>query len=346
MVSLRNASDSRRGFNYQDIVALYYYLDNIKEIKELNNEGEDDVDIRYVDGSLGFLQVKESKNVDYTLKSEVFKKALMSLIDDYMRNDNIKFLGIVTNNNYPLTRINHSFIQPYSHFEFLDLPQESQKRIKKQLHGILSSNKRYKNINFDENKLTITKISYVGSNDKSRLQSLREVVHDFMGSAGIPEMHYSSLLGTWLLLFSRNSEYPEQYISKQKFICYTEMSVMDSPDLDKFFREFDIKVGNKDYIRQHYKSDLERAIVDYTLVSVIGTDFYSYNLLHSDKNESENLPVFVNMEYKKVCEKFGFTKAEDADIAKLIIWLIVTKDTFLKNIEGASISNENSITNY
>ena len=76
MVSLRNASDSRRGFNYQDIVALHYYLDNIKEIEELNNEGEDDIDIKYVDGSLGFLQVKESKNVDHTLRSEVFKKSI------------------------------------------------------------------------------------------------------------------------------------------------------------------------------------------------------------------------------------------------------------------------------
>lgn len=346
MVSLRNASDSRRGFNYQDVVALYYFLDNIKEIKELNNEGEDDVDIRYIDGSLGFLQVKESKNVENTLRADVFEKALKSLIDDYIRNDNIKFLGIVTNNNYPLTRKNHSFVQPYSHFEFLDLPQESKKRIKNQLQDILSSNERYKNITFDKNKLTITKISYVGSDDRSRLQSLREVVHDFMGSAGIPEMHYSKLLTNWLFLFSRNSEYPKQYISKRKFISYTEMYVMDSPDLDNFFREFDIKVGNKDYIRQNYKSGLESAIVDFALVSVIGTDFHSYNLLHSDKNESENLLAFVNTECKKVCEKFGFTKAEDTDIAKLIIWLIVTKDTFLKNIEGASISNENSITNY
>lgn len=312
----------------------------------MNNEGEDDIDIKYVDGSLGFLQVKESKNVDHTLRSEVFKKALTSLIDDYIRNDNIKLLGIVTNNNYPLTQTNHSFIQPYSYFEFLDLPKNSQNRIKKQLDDILSSNKKYKNISFDESKLTITKISYVGSDDKSRLQSLREVVHDFMGRAGIPEMHYSSLLSTWLFFFSRSSEYPEQYISKQKFICYTEMSIMDSPDLDKFFREFDIKVGNKDYIRQNYENNLERAIVDYTLVSVIGTDFSRYNSLHSDKNESENLLAFVNYEYKKVCEKFGFTKTEDADIAKLIIWLVVTKDTFFKNIEGASIANENSIIDY
>ena len=72
MLSSRNASDTRRGFNYQDMVALYYYLDNIKEIKELNNKGEDDVDIKYNDGSLGFLQVKESQNVDNTLRAEVF----------------------------------------------------------------------------------------------------------------------------------------------------------------------------------------------------------------------------------------------------------------------------------
>ena len=86
------------------------------------------------------------------------------------------------------------------------------------------------------------------------------------------------------------------------------MSIMDSPDLDKFFREFDIKVGNKDYIRQNYENNLERAIVDYTLVSVIGTDFSRYNSLHSDKNESENLLAFVNYEYKRYVKNLALQK--------------------------------------
>ena len=264
----------------------------------------------------------------------------------HIQNNNIKLLGIVTNNNYPLTKKNNSFIQPYSYFEFLDLPESSQKRIKGQLQDILASDEKYKEIKFDESKLTITKISYVGSNDKSKLQALKDVIHDFMGSAGIPETHYSTLLATWSFIFCRSSEYPEQVIDKKKFICYTEMAVMDLPDLDKFFSQFNVKVGNIDYIRQNYRSDLERAVVDYALVSMIETDFAKYNSLHSDKNESENLITFVESEYKKVYAKLGLKRPEDADIAKLIVWLIITKDTFLRNIEGASTNNENQVINY
>ena len=59
-----NASGVKRGYNYQDVVALYYFLDNIENISKINDEGEDDIEIIFEDGKYVFLQAKESVKSD------------------------------------------------------------------------------------------------------------------------------------------------------------------------------------------------------------------------------------------------------------------------------------------
>ncbi|MBB1078776.1 hypothetical protein H5S09_06920 [Limosilactobacillus sp. STM2_1] len=340
MSLFRNASGIRKGFNYQDMVALYYFLDNIKEIKEIKNEGEDDVDIVFNDGSLGFLQAKETKNIDTTLKVGILRKALIALFDDCVAHKNIKLLEIITNSNYPFSKKDISFLQPYGKFIFKDLKANSQQKINKQIENICKSEKKYNKEDFDTDKLAITKISYEGSDDRSKLQELKNIIYEFISDAEISPSYYKRLLHSWSFLFYRNSDEPKNRISKKKFIDYTELTVMDAPDLDEFIRKFDVKAGNIDYIKENYEDYLEKAILDYSLITIVESDFDKFSLKNRDKVEADNIVQFVNEESSIIFEKIGLNNQDDLDIAKIIVWLIVIRRRFLNNIERASI-NEN-----
>lgn len=99
MIPDTNAADIRKGFNYQDLVALYVFLTYITDLKVLNNEGDEDIDILFKDGTYRYYQAKETKNVDKSLSKKELSEALRTLFNDIERVDDktlISEIGVVT----------------------------------------------------------------------------------------------------------------------------------------------------------------------------------------------------------------------------------------------------------
>lgn len=330
-----NASGVKRGYNYQDVVALYYFLDNIENISKINDEGEDDIEIIFEDGKYVFLQAKESVKSDKAITKPLLRKALSTLYEDFKNHKtDIKELGIITNSNFPFTKKDFNFLLPYQYYKYDALSRTAQNRIQEQIK-ILEANQA--STVLDLKKLSVTKISYSGYDERSRLQQLNIVVNEFLEKAKIESRMTARLSDAWLISFNRSSEDAKDYITKRHFLSQTEIEVMDEPEFETFFREFDIQTGNKRFIKDQYEKFLRKCIEKFTIVSKIDNDYRKFSIENSDKGQNEIEIDFVNKESKIITKELGLQNMDaDLDIAKLIVWLRITNDTYIENIEKAA----------
>lgn len=198
----RNAAATQAGFHYQDIVGLIILLDNIESIQEINVEGQDDIDVLFTDGKLGYYQVKEVENPNNQRMSEKLKEALATLEEDAV-NNNVKLLTYVSNANKPLGNLKNSleFNRPYAYYLYHDLPAQLKSKIDNQL-AIDSK--------IDKNHLGVMKIAYEGSDALTKESELDQRINIFIGKARIPNFHTTSLKNEWCQMISRNTEFRDK----------------------------------------------------------------------------------------------------------------------------------------
>ncbi|QNQ80520.1 dsDNA nuclease domain-containing protein [Lactobacillus sp. PV034] len=333
-----NASYVRKGFNYQDMAALYYFLMHISEIAELNNEGNEDIDVKLKDGTIRYFQAKETKNIDNALKKTELRDALHTLSNNIIRQNynHLDEVGIITNCNYPFTQKDYNFKVPYKKIDYSGLSSIATKRI----NDILQEFPKEIDIDFLLSKLSVTKLAYQGSDDASLLERLEIPIYSFMTMARIERSRYRQLLMDWSFLFNRSSENIKYKITPQKFIERTAVTIMDEPNLDKFFSIFQIRTGNKTYISNNYSEQLEKFLNNFKYMSVIQQDFDKYTNKNQNMLQNDLEIEFVNYEYEKISKLMGLNEEEaDQDIVKLIIWLRIIHDTYFRNLESI-ISDE------
>ncbi|WP_141374049.1 hypothetical protein, partial [Levilactobacillus brevis] len=61
MAKNTNNSGGVAGFNFQDMAALYLFLDNVDEVQSFEVEGKEDIVLIWNDGTMSFIQAKETK---------------------------------------------------------------------------------------------------------------------------------------------------------------------------------------------------------------------------------------------------------------------------------------------
>lgn len=329
----RNASDVRKGFNYQDMVALFYFLNHIENIKEIKNEGKDDIDVVFRDNTTKYFQAKETKNVNKTLSKKELKEALTTLFEDILddKNKKITEIGIITNCNYPFTKKDANFIVPYRSEDYINLSSVAKDRITKFL-GELT---QYDINKFEFKKLTVIKIAYQGNDDDSKLERLEKPINRFLDKARIEKGRYYSLLKDWSYIFYRNSE-SSYTVTPEDFVRRTEVTILDEPDLDTFFKEFHVITGNKQYIKNNYSTYLEKLYSDFKIMSIIQRDYSKFCLHNMNEDGIKTDDEFVNKESKKILEDLGLRdRKEDIDIARLIVWSRINHQAYFENIEEA-----------
>lgn len=333
MVPKRNASAIRQGFNYQDMTALFYFLNHIEDIREIKNEGKDDIDIVFKNNSKKYFQAKETININQALSKDELKKALITLMEDIIddEDESITEIGIITNCNYPFTMKDSNFIVPYRSEDYVNLSSVAKNRILDLLNELNYDIKKFK-----LEDLTIIKIAYQGNDDDSKLERLEKPINKFLAKARIDSSRYFSLLRDWSYIFYRNSE-STYTVTPEKFVRRTEVTLLDDPNLDEFFRTFHIKTGNKRYIKNNYSNYLEKLYSDFKIMSIIQRDYAEYCVHNIEKEDDEVEKDFVNEEAEKIVDNLGLKNSkEDLDIAKLIVWLRILHDIYFENIEEAA----------
>lgn len=327
-----NAAPTQTGFQYQTLCAVYFFLLKIESIACLNNEGQDDFDIVFQDGSTKFFQVKEIQNSTDKLTSQKIKDSLKTFTADVTAGSKITELGIVTNTSNPLGKSSRpGFANPYFSIPYTNLtPAE-----KKQIDNGNSSSSKSKLTDSDLEKITITKIHYDGNDTDSKYQELLNKAKRFIGPTEILESQIDALLNEWLLTFERTAQNPKVIITKEKFTSITELVALDSPKFDDFFDFFDDD-SNEDYIKNEYRDYLAKVCLDFQIRSEIDTNFREYQLKNRLKEPSrtKRRKNFIEEYAPTLGTKIGLqNSSEDISISRLIIWLLIRQGSLCHSIE-------------
>lgn len=330
------ASAVEAGFHYQDVAALYLFLNNIKDLDSFEIEGKEDIDLIWNDGNKSFIQAKETTHPYQTFDSQKVTKALSVLSNDlaeYEKNK-IQSLIFLTNSHFPFgVRAGREFDNSdYIFYTYKDLPPKMKKKI-------LSLMKSSKNCKIDTNLLNVIKIEYFGSDDRTKLRLLQKSIEEFMELAHISPFKYRSLLHNWSFMVMRSSEYLRKKINKNEFAGYTSLIYLDDTSrIESFFEEFDISHTDEEYIKNQYSEYLNSLTLDMNVINKINTLAIEYNEHnHESRHRREYELDFVNKNCQKLASVLGIKSTEEKDlaIAKFIMWLIIVNKVNFDSIKEA-----------
>ncbi|WP_312399558.1 dsDNA nuclease domain-containing protein [Leuconostoc lactis] len=321
-----NASATQAGFHYQDVVSLILLLDNIKDVSEINVEGNDDVDILFTDGTYGYYQVKEVENPNSRNTSTKLKEALQTLEED-SNLKHLKLLTYVSNANQPLGILKNSveFFKPYAYYQYKDLSDGLKKKI---------DDKLAPNSNIDTNKLGIMKIAYEGADAYTRESELDKRINYFIGQTQLSISHFLNLKNEWRQMIATTTEFPKKTITKETFYSHTVVTEMfQTPDFDNFFDECDVLPGNEVYIQNNYVHYLTRLMENFQQVNAIETSFIIFKQANSHLDRKSLKLNFINFYYPKLKKALGLVDVEDDDVAKFIIWMSIRTSSVTRHIK-------------
>ncbi|USS89385.1 hypothetical protein [Fructilactobacillus cliffordii] len=101
-MSGNNASSTKKGFNYQDVAAVFFMFNYIKELISINDEGIDDIDLILKDKTI-FIQTKHSDKYPKASVANVFlQKTLVDLVNNYIDGHKFDEIFYISNLYYPL----------------------------------------------------------------------------------------------------------------------------------------------------------------------------------------------------------------------------------------------------
>jgi len=335
MANNTNDSSGIAGFHFQDMAALYLFLDNVKDLNSFEVEGKEDISLFWNDGTMTMVQAKETKNPYETFNKGYIQKGLEVLskdLNDY-GTEKIKSEIFLTNSNFPFGKRNGSEFtySPYVKFDNGTLPPKMKK-------VLLEINEKVLGSIIDFNKLNIMKINYWGSDEATKLSELKNKILEFMESACIVQGKYHIFLTGLTYLVYRNAEEDKKTISKKDFAGDTACTLLlDSTQLERFFEMFDISIGNEEYIRNQYAEYLKPLSFDFELITQVNDLERSYVVKDKKVLRNEKIKLFVNDNYKKICGHLGIDakQEKEIDIAKFILWSITINNTNFNNIKEA-----------
>lgn len=332
----RNASQTQRGFNYQNYAGLYLLIRYMNKFENINIEGTEDIEIKFADRTVGFYQVKEVKNYSETLTTDTLKKAIGTLVDDialYDDDDKIATLCLITNSDSPITKkySRKLFYDKRININFEELEDKSKKYIKEQIPQCAIDH-------FDCKKFSITKLAYIGGELEDKLQLIFELSNKLFQKAGI-EKEQEKVINEWTELLINITEKPESCLTKEEVVYHTQVKALEDPNFDLYFNEMKCDFGERAYIRTEYPTYLRFFEDDFEIKNIIIADFDEYR---SNNIKSESvLYDFIKVESSRIYSKYKNSKTdedkedEDKDIYGLIIYQIILSSSKLKTIEKA-----------
>ena len=188
----RNASAVLFGFDFQRNAAIILMLENIKDLRSVRLEGnEEDIELTLANGQKILAQAKavEKSSFDFSHVRENLKKALTSLSEGEKRTD-AQQLIFITNSPNPFKDDNSKsvFGGLPTHRSFENLPPTAQDIVRRYLRDIQDP--------LDLQKFTIQVFPFETDNKTERYKAVTQVVNDFIGSLNCTATYG---LGKWLL---------------------------------------------------------------------------------------------------------------------------------------------------
>jgi hypothetical protein len=356
MVDPSNAGKTKKGFNYQDVVALCYFIKDIDKLRYVNVEGKEDVDLMYSDGKRVFIQVKMADNVLDTKRSTVLKDALRVLINDFSSSPKPNEIIYLTNSHYPFAhQKDFDFSKDYVKYSYNQFNNQIKNKIDKQVRNLSKEVKNNRiqnqfineldqnNINEILTKFSVVKLRYEGADDESKLLMLDERIEEFLLKASFHNKLKEPLRNEWYFMFSRSSEDAKKKITLENFVAHTFVTVsICETDDEQFFKSCNIDLESMNYIQSQNTQLKHMFLSKFGVQSTITKLFYDYKRENSDASNLECLIQFINEnldELSKVLDlNISTGDKVKIDTVKYMAWVIIFQSHFLNKIK--------EITNY
>lgn len=311
-----NAANAQKGFYYQDMVALYILLRDIKKINYINPEGEDDIDVMYENGKKSYYQAKYVNNIDNSkVMPEKLGEALKTLYADYIREEGeVEELIFVTNSRFPLgkTRSYHDeFFRHKAYYNYKALPAEFQRKIINKVKSLKFDS------DIDLEKISVLKISYEGSDTATRMRALDDLTNEFFEQTRINCKQ--ALVNSWFKLIRDSDTVKDKILTKQEFYSNTIAIVVfqDDRGVEDFLECYDIR-SMRNKIKDNYEY-VKNLFID---------DFQEYNKIiqcysDDDSNYSDTYKRKFIDEYSNNVLNVTNKNDDDLWIVKLSIWMAI-----------------------
>lgn len=331
----RNASKTIAGFNYQEMVGLIVFFDNLKEATEVNIEGQDDIDLLFEDGTVSYYQVKETSDPSRSGLKQ-FEKALNTLDDDLLSGNEIKYLVYVSNSYRPLGGANikdELFLRDEGLYRYEDLRKELKDKID-------SQSGKHTCVN-EKEKFRIMKIAYSGADAKTKEKVYNDCIKEFAGKAGLTNTFF---FRERMKSIAQNiAENPQEKLTKKRLCLTAEVcEILNTKRIDDFFDDCEISPINHPYIEDKYEDFCDMNF-DFECSSMIQKRYMEFISKNKNMKSTEIKSSFIK-EQIKILEKEILGEEDNSqqeDVFKLLVWNVIGSIGLEKKIRKAANYHEN-----
>lgn len=319
------------GFDFQVNAAIFIMLKNIKEMKSIRLEGEEDIDIELSDDSKILAQAKavEKPYDDFSNVTTKLKEALASLSDTQKNHPNIRNLIYITNTPKPFgervkSRNFESGVPTVLDYD--ELPGDLQKKVTR----ILKDN----NLTLDTSKLTIQTLPFYSKRDEERYKFVYDEIKRFIYRIQRCKVPEDELHRIWVSEIFKNGTKREKELklTKEDIIWPIVVMVIKNDD----YSDFEIDVANEDVIAEMYAKTIRNCTERFEFVTKVTS---SYSLFQCSGGEKLKFKEFIT---EKLPEFYEYFEEDSIDpeyrdsLLKIIIRNIVFEQKKIKDIKAAA----------
>jgi hypothetical protein len=225
----RSATSVMFGFLFQANAAIVLMLDNMKELKSIRLECNEDIDIELIDGSYLLAQAKSvvKASTDFTHVRANVTKAMESLSDG-AKKVNARELVFISNSPNPFNDdASKNLFYGNSIEKYENLPPSTKEIIDVYLSRL--------SVPLDKNKLVIRAFPFEGDDDRQRYKVVLTAISDFMERIGLGDYGYRQKLHeVWESMLYRSGSKSKKEIKLGKkdivwpiIVCVTGQGNLD-----------------------------------------------------------------------------------------------------------------------
>ena len=310
----RRANAVLFGFDFQRNAAIVLMLENIKELRSVRLEGnEEDIELTLENGRKILAQAKavEKSSSDFSHVRENLKKALISLSEGSQKADTQQLI-FITNSPNPFndTDSRSVFSGLPTRRSFSNLPPSAQQIVQKYLGDIDNP--------LDLQKFTVQVFPFETDDETERYKAVTQAVNDFIGSLNA-NVTYG--LGKWLLqvwhddIFINGTKGDASILLDKKDIIWpiivyeTDINRCD----DNFFNQFDI--GVYDEVVRLYGSTIDSCCERVEFFTKI---LYDYTQFPNTKKQMEKCQDFIDSTWENYKSEFSSGGIDEETLEALI----------------------------
>lgn len=310
----RRANAVLFGFDFQRNAAIVLMLENIKELRSVRLEGnEEDIELTLENGRKILAQAKavEKSSSDFSHVRENLKKALISLSEGSQKADTQQLI-FITNSPNPFndTDSRSVFSGLPTRRSFSNLPPSAQQIVQKYLGDIDNP--------LDLQKFTVQVFPFETDDETERYKAVTQAVNDFIGSLNA-NVTYG--LGKWLLqvwhddIFINGTKGDASILLDKKDIIWpiivyeTDINRCD----DNFFNQFDI--GVYDEVVRLYGSTIDSCCERVEFFTKI---LYDYAQFPNTKKQMEKCQDFIDSTWENYKPEFSSGGIDEETLEALI----------------------------